>query len=221
MDVSSPTFALAVSLYGDLIVELATNHSKRKAMGKAAALDASSRSWHAAMEMLVDGYREISAPLIAKTYSESSTPSSALTLSRTSTIEETIDVVSHLATSEDIAYAESTAASPRTKRLGVGRVLKLGGVFRRTGGKLKEGSISIPSKLFWKRSGTESEPRSLSWLGKGATGINQSITSAGDEKFGAQVASLEGVLGEIRAQSNQVWYTREFYYPYLLSHMRS
>lgn len=165
-------------------------------MGRAAAEDASKKSWFGAMEMLVDGYREIARPL----------PSTPLTLSRTSTIEETIDIISHSA--EDIPYAESTSASPRSKRLGVGRVLRLGGVFRRTGGRLKDSSISIPAKLFWKRSGTESNPRTITWLNKNGTNT---------EKFEEQVEGLEGVLGEITAQSNQVWVTRKFPFSFRVS----
>ena len=113
VDISTPTFPLAVSMYRALIVDLATNHSRRQAMGAAAAVDASRRSWHGAMEMLVDGFREIAKPL----------PTQSLTLSRTSTIE--VDVVEHCADSD--TYAESTAADSRAKRRGVSRVLRLGG----------------------------------------------------------------------------------------------
>ncbi|KAK4703594.1 hypothetical protein P7C70_g2618, partial [Phenoliferia sp. Uapishka_3] len=126
VDVNSPTFPLAVSLYRALIVEVASNHSRRQMMGVAAATDASRRSWHGAMEMLVDGYRDIATPV----------PKPSLSLSRTSTIE--LDVVEHCADTD--TYAESTAADSRAKR----RMLKFSGVFRRTGGRLKEGSISIP-----------------------------------------------------------------------------
>lgn len=130
VDVSSPTFPLAVSLYRSLLVELASNHARRRVMGASAAIDASRRSWHGAMEMLVDGYREIARPL---------PPAFSLALSRTSTIE--VDVVEHCADSD--TYAESTAANASARR-GVGRVMRLGGVFRRTGGRLREGSISRP-----------------------------------------------------------------------------
>lgn len=196
VDAASPTFELAVSMYRAQLVELSMNHDRRNKMGQAAALDASSRSWHGAMEMLVDGYREISLPLPS--------PRPSLSLSRTPTLDESFDVVSHCALVDEQPYAESSAASPRTRRLGVGRVLRLGGVFRRTGGKLKDGSISsIPGNvLFWKRSGTESKPR-LSWLGK--------KDSTGVQDFAEQVDGLEGVLGQlVSTQSNQVWATRTF-----------
>ncbi|KAL8279033.1 hypothetical protein RQP46_008491 [Phenoliferia psychrophenolica] len=165
VDISSPTFPLAVSLYRALIVDLATNHSRRQAFGEAAALDAARRSWHGAMEMLVDGFREIAKPL----------PTPSLTLSRTSTIE--VDVVEHSADSD--TYAESTAADSSAKRRGVGRVLRLGGVFRRTGGRLKEGSIAKPIR---------------SWLGR---------------KQGAlETLANEGSIELVGVKSSQVWATR-------------
>ncbi|KAI5475333.1 glycosyltransferase family 4 protein [Pseudohyphozyma bogoriensis] len=133
----APTFSLAVSMYRDLLLDLVVNEDRRLAMGRDAATEAAKRSWHGAMEMLVDGYREIAPPVQTKT---------ALSLSRTSTIEVDVDVVSHSA--ECDTYAESTAASPRAKRLGVRRVLRLGGVFRRTGGKLRESSISKPIRTW-------------------------------------------------------------------------
>ncbi|KAM0749483.1 UDP-Glycosyltransferase/glycogen phosphorylase [Meredithblackwellia eburnea MCA 4105] len=136
-ETNSQTFPLAVSMYRDLLVDLATNHERRRAMGDAAAKDAAKRSWHGAMEMLVDGYREIAKPVVPRS------PSS-LALSRSSTIE--VDVVEHVADSD--TYAESTAADSTAKRRGVGRVLRLGGVFRRTGGRLREGSISQPIRTW-------------------------------------------------------------------------
>lgn len=178
VDISSPTFPLATSLYRSLLVDLATNHDRRRAMGQAAAIDASSRSWHGAMEMLVDGYREIARP---------APPPPSLGLSRTSTIE--FDIVSHLAESD--TYAESTAAAPKGRR-GVGRVLRLGGVFKRTGGRLKEGSMSVPGNFLWRRGGDAKPVRS--WLGR---------------KEGMSVGeTVEGV--QLAVQSNQVWATSEF-----------
>ena len=166
VDVSSSTFPLAVSLYRSLIVDLATNHSRRQAMGAAAAVDAARRSWHGAMEMLVDGFREIAKPL----------PTPSLTLSRTSTIE--VDVVEHSADSD--TYAESTAADASAKRRGVGRVLRLGGVFRRTGGRLREGSISKPLR---------------SWLGRKQGALETLANDGGVELVGVK--------------SSPVWATRE------------
>ena len=128
LETTSATFPIAVSIYRSLLVDLAANHSRRKAMGKAAALDASTRSWHGAMEMLVDGYREIALPL-------SSPP---LTLSRTSTLE--IDVISHQPNDEEVLG--SSTGTIRTHRTGVGRVLRFGAVLRRSGGRLRDGSIS-------------------------------------------------------------------------------
>lgn len=179
VDISSPTFPLACSLYRSLLVDLATNHDRRRAMGQAAAIDASSRSWHGAMEMLVDGYREIALP----------PPPPSLALSRTPTIE--FDIVSHLAESD--TYAESTAAAPKGGR-GVERVLRLGGVLKRTGGRLKEGSMSVPGTFLWRRGGDAKPARS--WLGR------REGASAGE--------TVEGVVQELAVQSNQVWATSEY-----------
>lgn len=106
-------------------------------MGTAAAESACKRSWFGAMEMLVDGYREICIP------APPSPSLTGLTLSRTSTME--VDVITHLAETDT---AQTSAASTRTKRPVVGRVLRLGGVFRRTGGRLKEGSMSRPIRTW-------------------------------------------------------------------------
>lgn len=140
LETSSATFPIAVSMYRSLLVDLATNHEKRAAFGKAAALDAATKSWHGAMEMLVDGYREIALP----------SPNPLLALSRTPTLE--IDVISHTPNEleESQLSAKSTAASPKVHRQGVGRVLRLGGVLRRSGGRLRDGSMTIPSTFLWR-----------------------------------------------------------------------
>ena len=78
--------------------------------------------------MLVDGYREIALPL----------SSPQLTLSRTSTLE--IDVISHQPNDEEVLG--SSTGTIRTHRTGVGRVLRFGAVLRRSGGRLRDGSIS-------------------------------------------------------------------------------
>jgi hypothetical protein len=171
--VDAPTFPLAVSMYRSLLVELATNHDRRRAMGAAAAVDAATKSWHGAMEMLVDGYREIARPVPLE--------SNNLSLSRTSTIE--VDVVLHCAEEDnESVYAESTAAPRR----GVGRVLGLGRVFRRSGGRLREGSMSIPGGFLWRRNG---EKAVGPWLGR----------QEGEGGMATMVA---------KKQSNHVWATR-------------
>ena len=58
---SAPTFPRAVEMYRALLVRAATRHDERRQMGSAAHAVASKRSWFGAMEMLVDGYREVIA----------------------------------------------------------------------------------------------------------------------------------------------------------------
>lgn len=194
VDVSAPTFPLAVSMYRTQLVDLATNHSRRSEMGKLAALNAASRSWHGAMEMLVDGYREICRPEVEEEEEEGEREKGekvglGLGLSRTSTIE--VDVVSHLAERDN--YDESrTSGSSR-----VGRVLRLGGVFRRTGGRLKDGSMSIKGKFLWRGQNKE---------GKKTTTTTKMI--GGENEMEMQMQG--GLLVTRKVQSNQVWVTREF-----------
>lgn len=135
LDTAAATFHVAVSMYRSLLVELATNHALREQMGQAAAIDAATRSWHGAMEMIVDGYREIALP-----------QQSNLTLSRTSTLE--VDVVSHSPNDEELLASSTTAI--RSHRSGVGRVLRLGAVLRRSGGRLRDGSMTIPRTFLWR-----------------------------------------------------------------------
>lgn len=170
----SPTFPLAVSMYRALLVSLASDHSRRKEMGRAAAREAATKSWHGAMEILVEGYKEIARPLEQE-------EKDGLSLSRTSTIE--VDIVCDSA-ERDLASAstevEGTATGSRRRKL-----LRLGGVFRRTGGRLREssGSMSMPLR---------------SWLGGAAT-----HSESGMERVGVAV-------GQKSLQSSgPVWATRE------------
>lgn len=70
---SSPTFPVAVELYRFLLVRSATLHDERRQMGSAAHLVASKRSWFGAMEMLVDGYREVIGKAERRSFSETPT----------------------------------------------------------------------------------------------------------------------------------------------------
>ncbi|GAA5905966.1 glycosyltransferase family 4 protein [Sporobolomyces salmoneus] len=99
---SSPTFPRAVEVYRSLLVRAATQHEERRRMGLAAHKIASKRSWFGAMEMLVDGYREV----ITKAESKSD-----LSLSRTSTIE--FDIVTGNSSTEEV---EEPATMPRRRR---------------------------------------------------------------------------------------------------------
>ncbi|ORY63655.1 hypothetical protein BCR35DRAFT_283223 [Leucosporidium creatinivorum] len=168
----SPTFPLAVSLYRSLLVELATDHTRRREMGRAAAADAATKSWHGAMEMLVDGYREIARPVKQEKKEKDS-----LSLSRTSTIE--VDIVCDAAEKDSAEVVEGSATGSRRRKL-----LRLGGVFRRTGGRLRDGSMSIPLR---------------SWLGR----------NEGVEAEGANGMARVGVaVGEKGVQSNSMLATR-------------
>ncbi|GJN90367.1 hypothetical protein Rhopal_003378-T1 [Rhodotorula paludigena] len=119
LDPTSPTYPLAVSLYRDLLVSIALNHEHRRAMGSAAHLAASKRSWWGAMEQLCDGYRELAA-LKAERRAQRARKSDGLTLSRTSTIE--FDVVCEdgsekPAGDDDAIEASASASAPKRKRL--------------------------------------------------------------------------------------------------------
>lgn len=163
-------------MYRAMLVDLSTNHSRRRAMGEAAARDAATRSWHGAMEMLVDGYREISLPVPPPA------PATPLSLSRTSTIE--LDIVCDSANAD--SYAESTAAA--VKRGQSGKLLRLGGVFRRTGGRFKEGSMSIKPLR--------------SWLAKGVESSTEVVEGIPGDHMSYAVFT--------KPRSSPVWATREF-----------
>ncbi|SCV70491.1 BQ2448_1885 [Microbotryum intermedium] len=141
---SSPTFPLAVSMYREMLVELASDHARRHAMGQAAHGDAATRSWHAAMEMLIDGYRELARPVASDP--ETIDDKTSLGLSRTSTLD--LDIVSGETpgTGEPETSSETTTAlaTRRPKRM-----LRFGGVLRRTGGRLREGSMGGPTIPSW------------------------------------------------------------------------
>ncbi|GAA5979165.1 hypothetical protein JCM5350_007088 [Sporobolomyces pararoseus] len=98
---SSPTFPLAVKMYHDLLTRAATQHEERRQMGNNAHLVASKRSWFSAMEMLINGYREVVAR------AESDTTS----LSRTSTRE--FDIVTEDAKEDKI---EEIVKIPQRRR---------------------------------------------------------------------------------------------------------
>ena len=98
---SSPTFPLAVKMYHELLTRAATRHEERRQMGNNAHLVASKRSWFSAMEMLINGYREV----VAK--AESDTTS----LSRTSTVE--FDIVTEDAKEDKI---EEIVKLPQRRR---------------------------------------------------------------------------------------------------------
>ncbi|KDE06205.1 hypothetical protein MVLG_03485 [Microbotryum lychnidis-dioicae p1A1 Lamole] len=168
---SSGTFPLAVSMYREMLVELASDHARRRTMGQAAHSDASTRSWHAAMEMLVDGYREL-ARSAAGEPKQIDDDKSALGLSRTSTLD--LDIVcgetagtflSELADSECETPKTATALAVRRPK----RMLRLGGVLRRTGGRFREGSLggaqTIPSWLGGVSDATSSSPSAVSQMG--------------------------------------------------------
>ncbi|GAA5961929.1 hypothetical protein JCM21900_001151 [Sporobolomyces salmonicolor] len=131
----TPTFPRAVGLYRALLVSATANPPLRREMGSAAHLAASRRSWFGAMETLVDGYRE----LVAET----------LELSRTSTIEFDIVCDAPAASATAAPGEESPASAPTVpprRRL----VSRLGGVLgRRTGGRVRAASVSLPPWTAW------------------------------------------------------------------------
>ncbi|GAA6016803.1 hypothetical protein JCM11491_001812 [Sporobolomyces phaffii] len=106
---NSPTFPLAVEMYRSLLVRSATQHEERRRMGAAAHLVASKRSWFGAMEMLVDGYREV-----INRAEHGVIP----TLSRIPTME--LDIVTQGAatvTSEGIATSTKRRRLPKMRRI--------------------------------------------------------------------------------------------------------
>ncbi|GAA5858907.1 hypothetical protein JCM1840_006612 [Sporobolomyces johnsonii] len=161
----TPTFPLAVTLYRALLVSATTNHSLRREMGSAAHLAASKRSWFGAMELLVDGYRELVAPPPPEEEN--------LELSRTPTIEFDIvcdDPRATTATTDD--EAESTATVSKRRRL-----VKLGGVLRRTGGRLRESSVTLKPFSAWL-----AQRRTTRAAVESSSGGGIAFAAAGEEK---------------------------------------
>lgn len=104
---NSPTFPLAVKVFRSLLLRAATQHEERRQMGANAHFVASKRSWFGAMEMLVDGYREV--------VDKAERLTTDLTLSRSSTIE--VDIVSSEPTQDLIAAPSRRRRLPRLRRL--------------------------------------------------------------------------------------------------------
>ncbi|GAA5866326.1 hypothetical protein JCM8547_000740 [Rhodosporidiobolus lusitaniae] len=163
---NSPTFPLAVSRYRSLLVEALTNHSLRREMGQAAHDAAIKRSWFAAMEKLVDGFRELAAKK-----DEKEREKEKLKLSRASTIE--LDVVCDappLSKEGENDEGESTGTTTPKRR----RLLRLNGVLRRTGGKLRDGSVSLQPLRSWLAPKNEE-------VGVAASGVTLSTKGEGEE----------------------------------------
>ncbi|GAA5904190.1 hypothetical protein JCM6882_003972 [Rhodosporidiobolus microsporus] len=139
----TPSFASAVTLYRNILLESVSDHDLRRQMGSAAHLAASKRSWWGAMEMLVDGFRELSAARAAKAVSKER--ASSLSLSRTSTIE--VDVV--CGQPEEVEPEKAEGASTATTSPKRRRLLRLNGVLRRTGGRLPDSSVSLQPLRSW------------------------------------------------------------------------
>lgn len=183
----SPTFPLAVSLYRSLLVELATDHTRRREMGRAAAADAATKSWHGAMEMLVDGYRELARPRQEK--EKEKKEKDGLSLSRTSTIE--VDIVCDAAEKDSTEVVAGSSTGSRRRKL-----LRLGGVFRRTGGRLRESSMSIPLRSWLgSREGVEAEGES------GMAHVGVAVGEKGAH-FNSMLATSESRLLPIAEQRN-------------------
>ncbi|BGP01503.1 Glycosyl transferase group 1 [Rhodotorula toruloides ATCC 204091] len=141
LDLSSPTFPAAVALYRSLIASLATDPEQRRTMAATAHDVASKRSWFGAMEQLVDGYRDLTAARDARLAQREK---DELSLSRTSTIE--FDVVCDAGAEKvDGETAQSTGASTPQRRR---RLLRLDGVFKRSGRRFQDGSVSL-TPLKW------------------------------------------------------------------------
>ncbi|KAG0658687.1 hypothetical protein C6P46_005683 [Rhodotorula mucilaginosa] len=138
LDLNSTTFPVAVDMYRSLLSEMALSHEHRREMTSSAYLVASKRSWFGAMEQLVDGYRELTDRRLAR---EAEKALDIPTLSRTSTLE--LDVVCDAAETEPDA-ASSGASTPKRTRL-----LRLNGVLRRTGGRLRDSSVSLRPLRSW------------------------------------------------------------------------
>lgn len=141
LDQHSSTFPLAVDMYRGLLSDMAVRHEHRRAMASAAYLVASKRSWFGAMEQLVDGYRELSE--LRQARKQQGVEQDPLTLSRVPTVE--LDVVCDSAAPGEAA----TSATPTPERR---RLLRLNGVLRRTGGRLRPKSVNLPPIRSWLRS---------------------------------------------------------------------
>lgn len=143
--VDSPTFPLAVSRYRALLSDLATNHAQRHAMSRAAVEYASTKSWHSAMEMIVDGYREVVGPLVPVSPPLKPVGDSNLALSRTPTIELDVICDSPEQGQGDEVLTSAGATGRRRRRL-----LRFGAAFnKRTGRTFHDGSISLPPLSSW------------------------------------------------------------------------
>jgi hypothetical protein len=175
MNLKSPTFPLAVSLYRSLIVEAATNSLLRRDMAVAAHETSRKRSWFGAMEKLVDGFRDVVAAR------EEKARRASLELSRTSTID--LDVVCdsqpQVVEGEKVEAASTGATTAKRTRL-----LRLNGVLRRTGGRLRDSSVSLQPLRSWLVAQNEVEEfngNALSTKGDGESstlaGALQSVSS--------------------------------------------
>lgn len=102
-----PSYPHAVNLYRSLLTSIATDHAHRRAMGSAAHLVASKRSWWRAMEDLCDGFRELAALKAQRTRKK-------VELTRTSTIE--VDVVCDKGDDHQVEKVEPAAASSRAPK---------------------------------------------------------------------------------------------------------
>ena len=104
---NSRTFPLAVQHFRSLLLRAATQHEERRQMGANAHFVASKRSWFGAMEMLVDGYREV-VDKAQRTTVDS-------TFSRTSTID--VDIPSAAATRDVIAVPSKRRRLARIRQM--------------------------------------------------------------------------------------------------------
>ncbi|GAA5841744.1 hypothetical protein JCM9279_003090 [Rhodotorula babjevae] len=119
LSANSPSYPRAVSLYRSLLVSITTDHAHRRAMGSAAHLVASKRSWWRAMEDLCDGFRELAAVKASRLEHK-------VELERTSTIE--LDVVCDKGDEPQLEKVDlsttSSGASRRKRRLDVGKMTR-------------------------------------------------------------------------------------------------
>ncbi|GAA5991230.1 hypothetical protein JCM10908_006596 [Rhodotorula pacifica] len=159
LDLNSPTFPVAVDMYRSLLSEMAVNHEHRREMTASAYLVASKRSWFGAMEQLVDGYRELTDRRLAR---EAELAMGISPLSRTPTLE--LDVVCD-APEVEIDAASSGATTPRRTRL-----LRLNGVLRRTGGRLRDSSVSLQPLRSWLAAPAAAAPASAVLVQRKETG---------------------------------------------------
>ncbi|KAK4051979.1 hypothetical protein OIO90_004509 [Microbotryomycetes sp. JL221] len=182
---NAPTFPVAVSMYRSLLIELASDHDRRKRMGHAAAVEASSKSWHGAMEMLVDGYRNVVARH-EKRLSCVDENKKPLELSRQSTVE--VDIVCD--TPDDNEFCQGDKGGPSARVSSTDpkrrRLLRFGTAFRRTG-RIKHDS----------KAGSMSLPPLRSWLGRNSANLTMST---------AESTSTNDILVvEKGEQAGQLW----------------